>query len=301
MILSIVIVSWNTRDLLRRCLASVAAEADGFRPDGVETVVVDNGSTDGSAAMVRTDFPGTRLLTNLENVGFARANNQGIRVARGAYLLLLNPHTEIFPGALRALVDFLESEPRAGAAGACLVNPDGSLQPSAYPAPALSRELWRLLHLDALLARSKYPLTAWAASPPRPVEVVQGAALLLRRAALDDIGLLDEDYFMYTEEVDVCFRLARAGWLIYWVPQARVLHHGGQSTRQVAAEMFLRLYESKVVFFRKHYGRRTTFLYKVLLLLVSLPRIALGWMQPGTQGRALSANYLRLVKALPGF
>jgi GT2 family glycosyltransferase len=98
MILSIVIVSWNTRDLLRRCLASVAAESDSFRPDGVETIVVDNASTDGSAAMVRTDFPGTRLLTNLENVGFARANNQGIRGAGGAYLLLLNPDTEIFPG-----------------------------------------------------------------------------------------------------------------------------------------------------------------------------------------------------------
>lgn len=301
MILSIIIVHWNTRALLARCLASVAAEAATFRRGEVETIVVDNASSDGSVEMVRSDFPGTTLLVNRENIGFARANNQGIRAGQGAYLLLLNPDTELFPGSLHALVDFLESEPRGGAAGACLLNPDGSLQPSAYPAPALTREFWRLLHLDAVVPWSAYPLAAWASSPPRPVEVVQGAALLLRRAALDEVGLLDEDYFMYTEEVDVCVRLTRGGWRVYWVPQARVLHHGGQSTRQVASEMFLRLYESKVIFFRKHYGRRATFLYKVLLLLASLPRIALGWLQPSPQGRALSSNYLRLVRALPGF
>ena len=300
MILSVVIVSWNTCALLRRCLASVAAEAADFGPGEVEALVVDNASSDGSVEMVRTDYPETTLLVNRENVGFARANNQGIRAGQGAYFLLLNPDTELLPGALRALVELLESEPGAGAAGACLLNPDGSLQPSAFPAPALTREFWRLLHLAALLSRSTYPLATWASSPPRPVEVVQGAALMLRRAALDDVGLLDEDYFMYTEEVDVCLRLTRAGWRVYWVPNARVLHHGGQSTRQMASEMFLRLYESKVLFFRKHYGRRTTFLYKVLLLLASLPRIALGLLQPSADGRALSANYLRLVKALPG-
>ena len=301
MILSILIVSWNTRDLLRRCLASIAAQQGDFPWGEVETIVVDNASTDGSVDLLRSEFPATRLLANLHNVGFARANNQGIQAGQGTFLLLLNPDTELYPGALHHLVHFLEQEPRAGAAGACLLNPDGTLQASAFPMPGLARELWRLLWLDAVQPRSAYPLQAWASLSPRPVDVVQGASLMLRRAALDEVGLLDEDYFMYTEEVDVCYRLARAGWKVYWVPQARVLHHGGQSTRQVATEMFLRLYESKVIFFRKHYGGGTTFLYKVVLVAASLPRIVLGILRPSAGGRAVSSNYLRLVKSLPGF
>lgn len=301
MLLSIVIVSWNTRELLRRCLASVEAERAGFPEGNLETIVIDNASVDGSADMVRAEFPRARLFVNADNAGFARANNQGIHTADSEYILLLNPDTELLGGALCALVDFMRSTPRAGAAGACLLNPDGTLQNSAYPMPGLFREAWRLLSLDSIQFRSRYPLNAWASLPPRRVEVAQGASLLLRRTALDAVGVLDESYYMYTEEVDLCYRLAKRGWDVYWVPQAKVLHHGGQSTRQVAGEMFLRLYHSKVIFFRKHYGQGKAIAYKLLLAAVSLPRILLGFLRLSPDGRRLSANYWRLVWALPGF
>jgi hypothetical protein len=201
------------------------------------------------------------------------------------------------------MVDFMRRTPPAGACGACLVSPDGSLQASASPTPTLLRELWRLFHLDRLRPLSLYPLADWDPARARTVDVVQGAALLLRRKALDEVGLLDERYFMYTEEVDLCFRLRKAGWGVFWLPYAKVLHWGGQSTRQRRAEMFLRLYESKVIFFRKHHGRAAAFAYKLILALAALPRIVAGRLRARAAGSALqdlTSHYLLLLKSLPG-
>jgi GT2 family glycosyltransferase len=171
------------------------------------------------------------------------------------------------------LIEFMEECPVAGAAGANLLNPDGTLQNGAYPMLGLGTELWRLFHLDRLHRLASYPLHEWASGGPRRVGVAQGACLALRREALDQVGLLDERYFMYTEEVDLCYRLARGGWEVYWLPEARVLHFGGQSTRQAEAEMFLALYQSKVRFFRKHFGVGQARAYKLILALASLPRL----------------------------
>ena len=302
---SILIVSWNTRDLLARCLATVSAEARRLGPGLVETCVVDNASSDGSAWMVREGFPGVRLLDNRVNVGFARATNQAIRDSTGRYLLLLNPDTEVAPGALEALVRFMDEHPRAGAAGARLFNPDGTLQPSCHPAPALSRELWRLFHLDALWPYACYPMATWDLHTPRQVDVVQGACLMVRRSALNDVGLLDEDYFIYSEEVDLCRRLRRRGWQVYWVPQAAVLHYGGRSTRQHARAMFVRLYQGKVLYFRKHHGRRAAQLYKAILLFAAAARLflsPLAWLErpPDRQRHlTLAGHYWRLIWGLP--
>jgi GT2 family glycosyltransferase len=255
--------------------------------------------------MVRSEIPEAVVLENSHNSGFAAANNQGIRRARGEFVLLLNPDTEILPGSLQAMVDFMRATPRAGAAGGCLVNPDGSLQASASPSPTLARELWRLIHLDRLRPLSLYPLTEWSAGGPRSVDVVQGAALILRRSALDEVGFLDEDYFMYTEEVDLCYRLRRSGWEVFWLPHAKVLHWGGQSTRQRRSEMFLRLYESKVIFFRKRHGRLAALAYKLILVLAALPRVVVGGLRPRTGSATsssfqdLAPNYLLLLKSLP--
>ncbi len=303
--LSIIIVNWNTRDLLRQCLHSVLADADTMQPHRVETFVVDNASTDGSVQVVRAEFPWVRLIENEENVGFATANNQAIRQSCGEYLLLLNSDTEIRPGALAALVHFLDRHPAVGAAGARLLNPDGTLQISSYPAPTLLREFWRLFHLDALYPYACYRMQTWSLDTPRAVDMVQGAALVLRRKTLNQVGLLDEDYFMYTEEVDLCFRIRQAGWCIYWIPQAAIVHYGGQSTQQVAPEMFLRLYESKLLYLRKHYGHSAGRVYKAILLLASLCRISLSPLALLAQRDRrrylmLAGNYSRLLKALPG-
>jgi GT2 family glycosyltransferase len=238
--LSVVVASWNVCDALRDCLLSVEGEIARLAPDRVEVVVVDNGSSDGSPAMVAAEFPWVILIRNAGNAGFARASNQGIDAARGPLLLLLNPDTLLIPGALVTLMRFMREHADAGAAGACLLNPDGSLQASAYPSPGLLREFWRLFHLDGLMRLSTYPLEKWGAAPHR-VDVAQGACLALRREALDQVGALDEEFFMYTEEVDLCRRLWRAGWTVNWVPGARVVHLGGQSTMQLREDMFLRL------------------------------------------------------------
>lgn len=301
--LSIVIVNWNTRDLLRQCLTSIYADPPVFDFD---VYLVDNASTDGSAAMVQEQFSQVRLLTNAANVGFARANNQAIRLSTADYVLLLNSDTVVKPGALMALTHFMETHPQAGIAGARLVNPDGSLQLSCSPFPCLWRELFRLLHIPPIRPDGYYPMAGWDQAAPRSVDVVLGACMFLRKAALDRIGLMDEDFFMYSEEVDLCYRFKDSGWNIFWVPQAEILHYGGQSTRQVATEMFLRLYQSKVLYFRKHAGWFTVQVYKMILALAALARLAVVsvlnlWSSSRKQQQlALMERYHRLLLALPG-
>ena len=267
--LSIVIVNWNTRELLLRCLQSVYETAGCLE---FEVFVVDNGSTDGSAAMVRERFPQVHVIANQENVGFAQANNQGIRQSHGRYVLLLNSDTETHPGALETLVDFMDAHPQAGAAGARLLNRDGTLQPSCHPMLTPGREFWRLLFLNCIWPRATYPMQRWDLRTPREVEVIKGACLILRREALDRVGLMDTRYFMYTEEMDLCYRLRRAGWRLYWVPEAEVVHYGEGSTRQVAEAMYVQLYRSKAQFYRKTGSEGRARLFKALLVLAYLPR-----------------------------
>lgn len=271
--LSIVIVNWNTRELLAQCLESIYANPPGRE---FEIWVVDNASSDGSAAMVRERFPQVRMIENRENAGFARANNQAAAIAKSRYLLFLNPDTLIHQGALNSLLRHLETHPGVGAVGPRLLNLDGSLQVSVHPAPTLFRELWRLFHLDRLFPVSQYDPSIMISMRPAPVDALMGACILVRRKLLEEVGLFDEGYFVYSEEVDLCERIRRAGWEIHWVPEAIVTHVGGQSTRQMADEMFLELYRNKVLFFRKHRGRFQANLYKIVLFLAALTRFLLG-------------------------
>lgn len=301
--LSIILVSWNTRDLLADCLTSVYA----YPPQDVfEVLVVDNASSDGSAAMVKAQFPQVRLIESEKNVGFAQGNNLAVPLCQGEYVLLLNPDTVVKPEALQELVRFMDAHPEAGAAGSRLLNPDESLQPSCHPAPTLSRELWRLFHLDVLRPYGAYHMSKWDMGQPREVDVIQGASFMLRKTALDKIGFLDGRYFMYSEEVDLCYRLQKAGWKLFYVPASRVIHYGGQSTKLVAADMFLQLYLGKLTYFRKHYGRLAGIGYKLILLLASLSRLLmtpLAWLQKPAQRKknlTLARHYGRLLSALPG-
>lgn len=271
-LLSVVIVSWNTREKLKACLSSLADCGCEF-PGAVEVLVVDNASSDGSAAMVEAEFPEIRLLQNGSNLGFARANNQAIRESNGSYLLLLNSDTELLTGAPCQLVRFMEDRPQIGAAGPLLLNSNGTLQPSAHPMLTPEREFWRLSYLDYLFPKATYRMEAWDRLAPRQVGVLKGACLLLRREALEAVGLLDDSYFMYTEEVDLCFRLAEAGWQSWWVPGARVVHHGEASSRQAAEEMYIQLYRSKVQFYRKYGGEKRAKRFKRLIHLAYWPRI----------------------------
>jgi len=296
--LSIIIVNWNTSSLLEACLRSIYDHASSL---SFEVLVMDNGSSDGSAALVRARFPKVWLIANAENVGFARANNQGIQASSGRYVMLLNSDTEVQPGALDTLVGFLEDHPAVAAAGPYLLNTDGSLQPSCHPVLTPEREFWRLAFLDELLPLATYPMERWDAHTPRPVEVIKGACLVIRRAALEQIGLLDERYFIYSEEMDLCLRLARAGWQLYWVPAARVVHHGAASTKQVAETMYLELYRSKLQFQAKFFGRWGVLRFKSLVGLAYLPRWAVAAIGSGVN-RSLAPRariYRHLLAALP--
>ena len=294
--LSILIVNWNTRDLLADCLRSITDyrlkiedPASSIFNLQSEIIVIDNASTDGSAAMVRERFPRVRLIENAENVGFARANNQGIALAAGRYVLLLNPDTVVHPGALAGLVAFMAAHPAAGACGPRLLNGNGSLQPACHPMLTPGREFWRLLFLERLWPRATYPMARWDTVTPRRVEVIKGACLLLRRAALDQVGLLDENYFMYTEEVDLCYRLAQAGWKLWYVPTAVVTHFGEASSRQVKEAMYLQLYRSKIQFYRKFGGEGRARRAKALLALAYAPR----WAAATVGARVLPAWRMR--------
>ncbi len=300
--LSIVIVSWTTRDLLHRCLAAIAA-GQGARPGpAVEVIVVDNASSDGSAELVRSAFPWVSLLENSANLGFARANNQGIAQAHGRYVVLLNSDTEVQDDALARLASFADAHPQAGAVGPRLLNADGSLQPSCHPMLTPTREFWRLLFMEPIRPRATYPLERWGTAWPRRVEVIKGACVLLRAAALAQVGPLDERYFIYTEEVDLCYRLAQAGWELWWEPAARVVHYGGASTRQAAQEMYVQLYRSKIQFYRKFGGARQALRFKRLLRVAYWPRLVVaacaGLASPRLAAQA--ATFRRLLAELPG-
>lgn len=264
--LSVVIVSYNTRDLLRDCLRSVFASLDCplplSTPDAsghlaAEVWVVDNASADGSAALVATEFPQVRLVANDKNLGFAAANNQALHQSKGRYVLLLNPDAVVLGDAFGHLVAFLDENPAAAAAGAVLLNGDGTLQDSCFHFPTLLMSLFDFFPLNHRVSNSRwngrYPLRRYAGHP-FPIDHPLGACLIVRRAVAEKVGWLDADFFMYCEEVDWCLRIKRAGWQIYCVTQAKVIHYGGQSTAQFRGQMLVALHHSRQQLFAKHYG-----------------------------------------------
>ncbi len=257
--LSIVIVNWNTSDLLNRCLASLlrCPQRCSF-----EVIVVDNASSDGSSEMVMREFPMVRLIQNTTNLGFARANNQGIQASQGRYVLLLNSDTVVPEGTLASLASFMDQHPDAGACGPRLLRPDGTPQPYAFGGdPTLGYLLARGLK-QLLLHRY---LHDWATDTVQKVDWVSGACLLVRRQAIEQVGLLDENIFMYFEDNDWCLRMRKAGWKVYYNPRVEVIHIGGQSlAKNPSAQRSY--YRSLEYFYAKHYGLLAGWLLRVALM-----------------------------------
>ena len=262
--LLILIVSWNTRDLLRDCLQSLEPAA---HPEW-DVLVVDNASTDDSVAMVRREFPTVRRIENAVNAGYARANNLGLRASVAPYALLLNSDTRATPGAIQGLVAFLNAHPEAGAVSPRLLRADGTPQPFAFGGDPT---LFYLLRRGVLRVTARRYLHDWATEETRSVDWVSGACLLVRRTAFEQVGLLDEGFFMYFEDNDWCLRLRRAGWKIYYHPAQAIVHLGGQSlARNPQAQTS---YEASLRYFhRKHYGRVDERVLRMLLPLYSRMR-----------------------------
>ncbi|MCS7178112.1 MAG: glycosyltransferase family 2 protein [Anaerolineae bacterium] len=252
--LSVLIVNWNVRDLLRRCLHSILASL----PIGaLEIIVVDNGSTDGSAEMVRAEFPQVHLIANTDNRGFTRANNQGLAVARGRYILLLNPDTEVVGDALETMITFADAHPNVGIVGPQLLNPDGTVQSSRRRFPTLGTALFESTWLQPYAPR-RLLMHYYVLDRPdheiQDVDWVTGAALMARREAVEQVGPLDEGFFMYSEELDWCRRFREAGWRVVYLPTAQVIHHEGKSSEQALPARHIHFQTSKVRYFRKYHG-----------------------------------------------
>ncbi len=268
--LSISIVSWNVRDLLRRSLTSIYASPIASVTGAVEVIVVDNASSDGTAEMVRSEFPLVRLVENARNEGFSRGNNQALALTHGRHVLFLNPDTEVVGDALGMMVWYLDTHPEVGAVGPKLRYPDGSIQPSRRRFPTVAT-----LFLESTLLQQWFPQHAildrfYMADTPddmeQEVDWLVGAALMVRREAVEEVGGFDERFFMYSEELDWCRRAKAAGWKIIYLPQAMIIHHEGRSSGQVVAARHIHFYTSKVLYARKYHGKVVAEALRLFLL-----------------------------------
>ena len=254
-LVSALVVSYNVRELLLRCLEAFYASSDV----PVDAVVVDNASSDGSADAVCEAFPQARVLRQPRNLGFGRANNAGLALCEGRYVLLLNPDVLVKPGCVGRLADFLLVRPDVGAVGPRLVRPDGRLDPACrrgFPTP--STAFYRLVGLSRLLPQSprfnRYNMGFLPDTEAHEMDSGIGACLMVRRTALDQVGGFDADYFMYGEDIDLCHRLKHGGWKVWYEPAAVAVHVKGASTRQATGRMLFEFHNSMWKFHAKHYA-----------------------------------------------
>lgn len=253
--LSIIIVNYKTRNLLEQCLNSIYSENYHF---SYEVSVVDNNSKDSSIEMVKKKFPQVKLIENRNNSGFAAANNQALRRSNARYLLLINPDTVVLPDSLNVIMEFMDEHPEAGIAGCKLLNPDYSLQYSCRKFSNFATFFLRGIHLDSIFPNNtilrKYMMFDWDHNEVREVDWVLGSCMMVRRKAIEQVGRLDENFILYFEDQDWCYRMWKHGWKVYYVPQAQMIHY----YQRRSAKQFLNVstwthIKSMLYFFKKHY------------------------------------------------
>lgn len=270
--MSIVLVCWNNKKYLEPCLESLY---NGGLRSTFDVIVVDNGSTDGSQEMLRAKFPQVQLIQNSQNVGLGKASNQGIEATHGRYVLLLNNDTIVNGPSLDVLVEFLDDHPSAGGAGGRLLNGDGTVQSCYNNFSTLVEEFLIATRLGEIFLSPGYPSTV-VGDEVRQVDWLSSACLLLRRAALDQVGLLDESYFIYGDETDLQYRLKRAGWMIWYIPDSTIIHFGGRSMDRWRRRKMV--YRGKILFYKKNYGAAQTTALRALLGVLSAFKIL--WWAP---------------------
>ncbi|MHC4571331.1 MAG: glycosyltransferase family 2 protein [Planctomycetota bacterium] len=252
---SIIIVSWNTKDILYGCLKSISEQTKNI---DYEIVVVDNASTDGSVEMIKKNFLSVILIENSKNRGFAAANNQGIIISKGHYVLLLNSDTIVLDNAITKTVRFVDAHSEAAVVGCRVLNPDRTLQPTCFMFPSILNMILSSSYLYKLFPRSTFfgreRMAWWDRSDVRAVDVVTGCFMLVRREAIEQVGMMDEQFFMYGEETDWCYRFKQAGWKIMFTPVGEIIHWGGQSTKKLRVDMLVQLRLSILKFISKHHG-----------------------------------------------
>ncbi|MEP7287437.1 MAG: glycosyltransferase family 2 protein [Chloroflexota bacterium] len=301
--LSIIIVSWNVRDLLIVCLDSVLTTTLN-----IEVIVVDSASSDATPAMLRVRYPQVKVLPQTDNIGFTRGNNLGLAVAQGRYLLLLNPDTEIVGDALAQMVSYLDQHTEVGIVGPHTLNTDGSTQSTRRRFPGLLTAIFESTWLQPYAPRSvldRFYVRDVADSATADVDWVQGSALMARREVYAQIGALDEQYMMFSEEMDWCKRARTAGWRVVYLGVATIVHHGGKSTEQVAGFKHVYFQQSKLRYFRKYHGLLVALFLRVFLvvsyayqLLIEAIKGALGHRRDLRRERV--SMYWQVIRALAG-
>jgi GT2 family glycosyltransferase len=302
--LSVIIVNWNTRQMLRDCLLSVFRE---LGDDKADVIVIDNASNDGSAEMVGEDFPQVTLLLNGKNRGFAAANNQGLRIATGRYVLLLNSDTIVHGKVLQSSVEYLERNPNVGAMGCRVLNFDGTTQATGSRFPSilnlilLTSGLWRVPVVPFF---DRYQMRRWDRHDERELDVISGCFLMARANAVEQVGLLDEDFFFFGEETDWCLRFRQAGWSLRLAPVGTITHFGGGSSGPLNHNRDILLSNALVKLHKKHRGMASAAIVWLILLVFNATR-ALYWIMlslPGLSPRAAARrdHFLRVLKGFPG-
>lgn len=282
--LSVIIVNWNTKKLLLDCLSSIFKQTKGL---DYEVIVVDNGSTDGSVEEVEKRYSDITILRNKTNLGFAKANNQGIKIARGKYILLLNSDTKIIGNAMKKLVDFADSKPNLGVVGPRLLNQNGSHQPSTAPFFTLPRVALWFLTGDRFLYSSP--------TKTGQVDWLMGSALMVSRKAIDKAGLLDEKIFMYMEDVDWCYRIKRAGWQIWFYAGVEIYHLVRGSSPEGKKNAILGIYQGLIYFYQKHFACWQVSVLKFLLRAKALGAWFLGVL---TGNKYLKETYGKVIEVV---
>lgn len=295
---SIIIVAWNVRELLYNCIKSIYEQTQGVK---FEVIYVDNASKDGSVEMVVKEFPNVRVLKNRENKGFVAANNQGCEIAQGRYVLLLNSDTIILDDAIAETVKFADENPEAAAVGCKVLNPDGTLQRNCFMYYSHLNMLLLLLGFSKIFAKNKFfgrsRMTWWDFNDVREVEVIVGCYLLVRKHAIEQIGLMDEQYFMYSDELDWCYRFNKNGWKLMYTPYPKIIHYGGQTTKQAEARFLHQLYGSLMLFVRKHRSKPDFQITRFLTAMYFFSRAALWFAKSLFYHKNLRENALQSARS----
>lgn len=266
--LSLIIVNWNARQFLLECLQSIVETVGSLR---TETIVVDNGSLDGSVDTVRARFPWAMIIENKYNLGFAKANNIGIRTSRGKYVGMLNSDVVVLGDCFRILYDYLETNPNVGIVGPKMLGPAREARRSTMSFPSLCNNAFRALALDSFFSRSRrfgqYLMAYREFTSVQEVDILNGFFWMIRREALDNVGLLDESFFFYGEDIDLCRRFERGDWLRVYHPGAACIHYGGASSARQPLRFFIEMQKANLQYWKKHHGATGSFAYRGILLV----------------------------------
>ena len=272
--LSIIIVNWNVRDLLRKCIHSIFLNSRGNLN---EIIVIDNASNDGSVEMILNEFSQVKLLVNKENHGFAKACNQAFAIAKGEYFFLLNPDTRVDRLNLDRIAEFMQENSEVAIGGCYVYNPDGSFQESFYRFPTFLNTLGRMFSLFRLLPRNKLTQSFFWSYPhdnvPQNVDRVLGGAMVIRKKTLEDVGQMDENYFLYGEDMDLCYRVQEKGWKISPIPETKVVHFKGESSKKNLEKVIFLRFKNEFIFVKKFYPVIKVMLFRILQFIGAVLRL----------------------------